>query len=68
MSDFSPAKISLLECLRNTKKPRGKPKTTLLSTISKQLSLMNLNYESSISAAQDREEWRKRIIEHVYKE
>ena len=66
LDDKTPAKLALYESLRTCKKPKGKPKTTLISTLSKQLSAMNLTFDEAILLAKNREVWRQRVLEHVY--
>ena len=66
LHENTPAKIALQEALRETKKPQGRPKTTLLSVIKKQLNSINIdNFDEAINQAQNRDNWRKLITEHV---
>ena len=62
LDDNAPAKLSLYEAIRKTRKPQGKPITTLLSTIHKQLKTIEINnFDDAINFAQDRENWRSLI-------
>jgi len=66
LDNHSPAKIALREATRPTKKPQGRPSTTLLGVLKKQLRGLGINYFSeAIDLAQDRDNWRKLITEHV---
>jgi len=59
LDDSAPAKKALYEALRPCKKPKGRPKTTLLNTIDKNLKQRNIsNIFEAINEAQDRERWR----------
>ena len=60
LPENGPAKQGLQESIRNTKRPRGKPQTTLINTIQKQLKKLNINcFSEAIDLAQDRETWKK---------
>ena len=61
LPENAPAKITLLESIRNIKKPVGRPQTTLLEVIKKQLQNIT-NFEEAINLAQDRDEWRARLV------
>ena len=66
LPDDAPAKLALAEALRYTKKPRGRPGTTLLGTIKNQLKNIQITkFNEAINLAQDRNEWRRLITEHV---
>ena len=66
LNDDAPAKLALREALRYTKKPRGRPVTTLLGTLKSQLKGRNINnFGDAMNLAQDRNRWREVIAEHV---
>ena len=66
LHEDAPAKLALKEALRYTKKPRGRPVTTLLGTLKSQLKELNIdNFDDAINLAQDRNMWRRIITEHV---
>lgn len=65
LQNDAPAKIALQEALRPSKKPRGRPVTTLLGTIKSQLNHININFDEAINLAQNRNVWRRLITEHV---
>ena len=63
LDDKTPAKLALYEAMRDIKHPRGRQKTTLLGSIKKQLQdLCNLDLYEAINIAQDRVEWRTRVV------
>ena len=59
LTDNTPAKIALKYALENYVKPRGRPQTTWLSTMKKQLEDHNLTWENACNIASDRIEWKK---------
>ena len=66
LDNHSPAKIALREATRPTKKPQGRPSTTLLGVLKKQLRGLGIrDFSEAIDLAQDRDNWRKLITEHV---
>ena len=66
LHDDAPAKLALREALKYTKKPRGRPVTTLLGTLKSQLKGRNINnFDDAMNLAQDRFKWRRIITEHV---
>ena len=67
LPEDAPAKLALREALRYTKKPRGRPVTTLLGTLKSQLKDHNINnFAEAIDLAQNRNDWRRIIVtEHV---
>ncbi len=59
LNENAPAKLALEECMRHTKKCQGRPKTTLLGIISKQLKDLGIaNFETAIILAHMRPLWR----------
>ena len=55
LHDDAPAKLALREALKYTKKPRGRPVTTLLGTLKSQLKGRNINnFDDVMNLAQDR--------------
>jgi len=63
LDEKAPAKLALYEALRPCKKPRGRPVTTLLNTLKKDLKNIDIsNLNEAINCAQDRELWRERIF------
>ena len=66
LNDDAPSKLALREALRYTKKPRGRPVTTLLGTLKSQLKGRNINnFGDAMNLAQDQNRWREVIAEHV---
>ena len=59
LTDNTPTKIALKYALENYVKPRGRPQTTWLSTMKKQLEDHNLTWENACNIASDRIEWKK---------
>ena len=64
LSDETPAKQALIEFLRKSKRPPGKPKTTWLSQIKQELSPLgidpyDLNHVTNL--AKDRKAWRATV-------
>ena len=58
LPEDTPVKIALKEAKRETKKPRGRPRTTFLKQIEKELSNKNINnIDDAINLAQDRSQW-----------
>ena len=57
----APAKQALKECLRAVKRPRGKPKTTWIASVEKELREMNLNFQTANELAQERPDWRDTV-------
>ncbi len=62
LPDTTPAKQSLREAERESKKPRGRPKLTWLKMIQKQLNELNIKYADIEILTSDRNNWRQ-IIE-----
>jgi len=58
LPEDAPAKQALAECIRKVKRPRGKPKATWLGNVGKELSELNLNFETAKEIAQERPKWR----------
>ena len=55
------------ESIRETKRPQGRPPTTLLEVIKFQLKELKIpDIHEAINIAQNRIEWRKLITEYVY--
>ena len=53
----APAKQALAEGIRKVKRPRGKPKTTWLGAVQKELHKLNLTLENAKEIAQERQKW-----------
>ena len=58
-NDFLNLTSPLKYALENYVKPRGRPQTTWLSTMKKQLEDHNLTWENACNIASDRIEWKK---------
>ena len=62
LPNSAPAKKALYEGLRQSKKPRGGQRLTLLKLIEKQLAEKNIDIYRAIRLAQDRKAWRILIV------
>ena len=62
LPNSAPAKKALYEGLRQSKKPRGGQRRTLLKLIEKQLAEKNRDIYRAIRLAQDRKAWRIMIV------
>ncbi len=59
LDDNSPAKLAFYECIREVKKPQGRPKTTLLGNIQKELKDLGIaDFETAVTLAHIRLLWR----------
>ena len=54
---FAPAKQAVAEGIRKVKRPRGKPKTTWLGAVQKELHKLNLTLDNAKEIAQERQKW-----------
>ena len=62
LPESTPVKIALREAQIEVKQPRGRPRTTWLSCMKKQLKdCLNLSWVQAIELAKDRAGWRERI-------
>ena len=62
LPENTPAQIALKEAQRKTKRPKGRPKTTFLQQLQKDLSEKDIyNISSATELAQDRVLWRSRF-------
>ena len=57
LPEDAPSKQALAEGIRKVKRPRGKPKTTWLGAIQKELHELNLTLENAKEIAQERQKW-----------
>ena len=57
LPEDTPAKQALEEGIRKVKRPRGKPKTTWLGSVEKELRELNLNFANAKEKAQERQIW-----------
>ena len=55
LPEDAPAKQVLTEGIRKVKRPRGKPKTTWLGAVQKELHELNLTLENAKEIAQERQ-------------
>ena len=61
LPDDTPVKIALQEAKRPVKKPRGRPNTTYLKQVEKELKNYNItSYYDAINIPQDRNLWKTR--------
>ena len=58
MDDFVPAKLTTIECLETKNAMCGKPSTSFLTTIKKNLKTHKLNIEHAVEIAQNRDLWK----------
>ena len=61
LPEDAPAKQALQECIRPVKRPRGKPKTTWIASVEKELREMNLNFQTANELALERQNWRSTV-------
>ena len=61
LPDNTPAKKALEVVSQSAKRPKGRPKTTWLSLISKDLSPLNMSKQQVYETATNRKEWRQLI-------
>ena len=61
MSDDTPVKQALNYALEGYQKPRGKPKTTWISMVKKQLEQYNLNFNEALELAKHDDQWNEKI-------
>ena len=62
MNENTPAKLALRYALEKYKRPKGKPPTTWIYTIKKDLDEINLNWEIASEIAKDEKQWKDVIM------
>ena len=65
LPENTPAKMALTESIRHVERPRGRPQTTWLQSVKKQLSEINITWEKASLLAQDRQQWRNVVKKFI---
>ena len=65
LPENTPAKMALTESIRHVERPRGRPQTTWLQSVKKQLSEINITWEKASLLAQDPQQWRNVVKEFI---
>ena len=58
MDDLVPAKQATIKCLKERNAKRGRPSTSLLTTIKRYLKAHTLNIDQAVELAQDKDLWK----------